>query len=143
MVRKRQCTCPSPARLRRRGCWRRSNRTNLLANLLGTAGVNVVVLEKNDGLVGLPRAIAYDPETLRLFAQVGLFDRIVDGLRSRTRQVTRLSQRSRRQTHGDNFATKRVRLFPAWHFLPAALRTGAVRWACTISDQCALCLITA
>ena len=52
----------------------------MLANLLGTAGVNVVVLEKNDGLVGLPRAIAYDPETLRLFAQVGLFDRIVDGL---------------------------------------------------------------
>ena len=52
----------------------------MLANLLGTAGVNVVVFEKNDRLVGLPRAIAYDPETLRLFAQVGLFDRIVDGL---------------------------------------------------------------
>ncbi len=52
----------------------------MLANLLGIAGFNVVVLEKNDGLVGLPRAIAYDAETLRLFAQIGLFDRIADGL---------------------------------------------------------------
>ena len=46
----------------------------MLANLLGTAGVDVVVLERNEGLVGLPRAIAYDAETLRLFAQIGLFD---------------------------------------------------------------------
>ena len=46
----------------------------MLANLLGIAGVDVVVLERNEGLVGLPRAIAYDIETLRLFAQIGLFD---------------------------------------------------------------------
>jgi 2-polyprenyl-6-methoxyphenol hydroxylase-like FAD-dependent oxidoreductase len=45
----------------------------MLANLLGIAGVDVVVLERNEGLVGLPRAIAYDIETLRLFAQIGLF----------------------------------------------------------------------
>ena len=44
----------------------------MLANLLGIAGVDVVVLERNEGLVGLPRAIAYDIETLRLFAQIGL-----------------------------------------------------------------------
>ena len=31
-------------------------------------------------LVGLPRAIFYDAETLRLFAQIGLFDSIADGL---------------------------------------------------------------
>ena len=31
-------------------------------------------------MVGLPRAIAYDAETLRLFAQVGLFDAIAPGL---------------------------------------------------------------
>ena len=42
----------------------------MLANLLGIAGVDVVVLERNEGLVGLPGAI----ETLRLFAQIGLFD---------------------------------------------------------------------
>jgi len=52
----------------------------MLANLLGSAGVDVVVIERNDGLVGLPRAIAYDAETLRLFAQVGLFDAIAPGL---------------------------------------------------------------
>jgi 3-(3-hydroxy-phenyl)propionate hydroxylase len=52
----------------------------MLANLLGAAGIDVVVIERNDGLVGLPRAIAYDAETLRLFAQVGLFDAIATGL---------------------------------------------------------------
>ena len=79
IVRKRQCTCPSPARLRRRGCWRRSNRTNARQPAWHRRR-KCRRPEKNDGLVGLPRAIAYDPETLRLFAQVGLFDRIVDGL---------------------------------------------------------------
>ena len=38
------------------------------------------VIERNDSLVGLPRAIAYDAETLRLFAQVGLFEAISPGL---------------------------------------------------------------
>ena len=52
----------------------------MLANLLGSAGVDVAVIERNDGLVGLPRAIAYDAETLRLFAQVGLFDAIAPSL---------------------------------------------------------------
>ena len=52
----------------------------MLANLLGADGANVVLVERNDGLVGLPRAIAYDPETLRLFATVGLFDALADGL---------------------------------------------------------------
>jgi 3-(3-hydroxy-phenyl)propionate hydroxylase len=52
----------------------------MLANLLGATGVDVVVVERNEGLVGLPRAIAYDAETLRLFAQIGLFDSIADGL---------------------------------------------------------------
>src|SRR5271167_966164 len=52
----------------------------MLANLLGMAGVDVVVIERNRGLMKLPRAIAYDAETLRLFAQVGLFEAIADGL---------------------------------------------------------------
>jgi 2-polyprenyl-6-methoxyphenol hydroxylase-like FAD-dependent oxidoreductase len=46
----------------------------MLANLLGIAGVDVVVLERNEGLAGLPRAIAYDVETVPLFAQIALFD---------------------------------------------------------------------
>jgi 2-polyprenyl-6-methoxyphenol hydroxylase-like FAD-dependent oxidoreductase len=52
----------------------------MLANLLAAADIDVAVIERNDGLVGLPRAIAYDVETLRLFAQVGLFDAIAPGL---------------------------------------------------------------
>jgi 3-(3-hydroxy-phenyl)propionate hydroxylase len=52
----------------------------MVANLLGLAGVSVVVLERNRGLLGLPRAIAYDAETLRLFSQIGLFDKIARGL---------------------------------------------------------------
>ncbi len=52
----------------------------MIANLLGAAGVDVVVLERNPTLLGLPRAIAYDAETLRLFSQVGLFDSIASGL---------------------------------------------------------------
>jgi 3-(3-hydroxy-phenyl)propionate hydroxylase len=52
----------------------------MLANLLAAADIEVAVIERNDGLVGLPRAIAYDVETLRLFAQVGLFEAIAPGL---------------------------------------------------------------
>ena len=52
----------------------------MTANLLGLAGIEVVVLERNAGLLGLPRAIAYDAEALRLFAQVGLYGAIAPGL---------------------------------------------------------------
>jgi len=52
----------------------------MLANLLAAAGIQVIVLERNRGLLGLPRAIAYDAETLRVFAQVGLLDKISPGL---------------------------------------------------------------
>ncbi|HEY3621435.1 MAG TPA: bifunctional 3-(3-hydroxy-phenyl)propionate/3-hydroxycinnamic acid hydroxylase [Roseiarcus sp.] len=52
----------------------------MFANLLGAAGLEVVILERNPELLGLPRAIAYDAETLRLFAQIGLFDAIAPGL---------------------------------------------------------------
>ncbi len=52
----------------------------MTANLLGLAGIRVLVVERNAGLLGLPRAIAYDAETLRLFTQVGLFDEIAPGL---------------------------------------------------------------
>ena len=52
----------------------------MTANLLALGGLRVAVFERNRGLVGLPRAIAYDAETLRLFAQVGLFEEIAPGL---------------------------------------------------------------
>ena len=66
----------------------------MIANLLGAAGVEVVVLERNPGLLGLPRAIAYDAETLRLFAQVGLYDSITAEL-IRDPKVVYLNARGR------------------------------------------------
>lgn len=52
----------------------------MVANLLGLAGVKVTVLERNEGLLGLPRAIAYDAETLRLFALAGLLGQLAPRL---------------------------------------------------------------
>jgi len=52
----------------------------MMANLLAIAGVQVTVIEAKGGLVGLPRAIAYDAETLRLFSQIGLLNEIKPGL---------------------------------------------------------------
>ncbi|WP_262266123.1 bifunctional 3-(3-hydroxy-phenyl)propionate/3-hydroxycinnamic acid hydroxylase [Microvirga yunnanensis] len=43
----------------------------MMANLLGLSGVEVAVLEGSEGVRGMPRAIAYDAETLRLFGMVG------------------------------------------------------------------------
>ena len=72
----------------------------MVANLLGLAGVSVVVLERNRGLLGLPRAIAYDAETLRLFTQVGLFDKIAPGLIQNPR-VRHLNARNRTLMEAD------------------------------------------
>ena len=52
----------------------------MMANLLGLSGVDVAVLEGREGLQGMPRAIAYDAETLRLFRMFGLFDEIAPEL---------------------------------------------------------------
>ena len=42
------------------------------ANLLGLAGHRIVLLERDEGLCQLPRAIAFDDETLRSLQQIGL-----------------------------------------------------------------------
>ena len=43
-----------------------------LANLLGAAGLSVLVLEKEDGIFPLPRAIHFDGEVLRILQAAGL-----------------------------------------------------------------------
>jgi hypothetical protein len=43
-----------------------------MANLMGLSGHRVVPLERNEGLCPLPRAIAFDDETLRSLAQIGV-----------------------------------------------------------------------
>lgn len=50
-----------------------------MANVMGLAGHRVVLLERNEGLCPLPRAIAFDDETLRSLAQIGLLDAVAPG----------------------------------------------------------------
>src|SRR5271166_6032677 len=72
----------------------------MIANLLGLAGLQVTVLEANEGLFGLSRAIAYDGQTLRLFDQIGLFDVIAAEL-VRNPKVRYLNARGRTLMHMD------------------------------------------
>ena len=51
-----------------------------MANLMGLAGHRVVLLERNEGLCPLPRAIVFDDETLRSLAQIGLLDTVAPGM---------------------------------------------------------------
>ncbi|HEY1968260.1 MAG TPA: FAD-dependent monooxygenase, partial [Pseudonocardia sp.] len=53
----------------------------VLAALLGRAGHRVTVLERYPALYNLPRAGAMDDETMRIFAAVGIADRLEPRLR--------------------------------------------------------------
>src|SRR5580704_2639420 len=94
----------------------------MTANLLGLAGIRVLVLERNARLLGLPRAIAYDAETLRLFSQVGLFDDIAPGLI----QDPHVRHRNAHNVtlDGGRLHARPLRPFVARHLLPARLREG-------------------
>jgi 3-(3-hydroxy-phenyl)propionate hydroxylase len=48
----------------------------MLANLLGLSGARVLVLERRTAPYTVPRAIAYDGESLRLFQKIGLLDQL-------------------------------------------------------------------
>lgn len=48
-----------------------------LANLLGAAGLRVVVLEREPSIYHLPRAISADGEAMRLFQTIGITDAIL------------------------------------------------------------------
>jgi 2-polyprenyl-6-methoxyphenol hydroxylase-like FAD-dependent oxidoreductase len=52
------------------------------AALLGQAGHRVVVLERHPGLYNRPRAATFDDETMRTFAQLGIAERLLPGLRA-------------------------------------------------------------
>ena len=49
----------------------------VLANLLGVAGLSVLVLEKEAGIHALPRAIHFDGEVMRVFQGIGLRDAVL------------------------------------------------------------------
>jgi 3-(3-hydroxy-phenyl)propionate hydroxylase len=48
-----------------------------LANLLGRAGVSVVLVERNEGTVREPRAVSIDDESLRTLQAAGLIDEVL------------------------------------------------------------------
>jgi len=48
----------------------------LLANLLGQAGLSVTVHERDTAIHGLPRAVHFDGEVMRIFQSVGLAEKI-------------------------------------------------------------------
>ncbi|MEO1660468.1 MAG: bifunctional 3-(3-hydroxy-phenyl)propionate/3-hydroxycinnamic acid hydroxylase [Pseudomonadota bacterium] len=52
----------------------------MLANLLGMQGINTTVFERREAPFTEPRAIAFDPETLRLFQTIGCYDHLADTL---------------------------------------------------------------
>jgi 3-(3-hydroxy-phenyl)propionate hydroxylase len=53
----------------------------LAANLLGRAGLSVLVLERETELHPLPRAVHLDHEMLRLFQSAGVIDRVLPDMR--------------------------------------------------------------
>lgn len=52
----------------------------MLANLLGKAGIHTTIFEKRKQPFTEPRAIAFDPETLRLFQSIGCYQELTDTL---------------------------------------------------------------
>ena len=47
-----------------------------LANILGGYGISVVVLEREESIYPLPRAVHFDDEAMRVFQSIGLSDQI-------------------------------------------------------------------
>ncbi|WP_375398115.1 bifunctional 3-(3-hydroxy-phenyl)propionate/3-hydroxycinnamic acid hydroxylase [uncultured Sphingomonas sp.] len=52
----------------------------VLANLLGAAGIDTLLVEANDATVGEPRAVSIDDESLRTVQALGLLDRVGAGV---------------------------------------------------------------
>ena len=55
-----------------------------LANLLGMAGLSVLVIEKEAGIYPLPRAIHFDGEVMRVFQAIGLREAVLERARPGT-----------------------------------------------------------
>ena len=106
----------------------------MLANLLATAGIRVIVLERNAGLLGLPRAIAYDAETLRLFAQVGLLRRDLARARPQSSRET-LERASPVLDGGGRAGAKPIRAFRARNLLSARIRKGSAEGSRALRER--------
>ncbi|MCW2526241.1 MAG: putative 3-(3-hydroxy-phenyl)propionate hydroxylase, FAD/NAD(P)-binding, partial [Pseudonocardiales bacterium] len=51
-----------------------------LANLLGTYGVNTIVVDREPGVIEYPRAVAIDDESLRTLQTAGLVGEVLNDL---------------------------------------------------------------
>lgn len=52
----------------------------VLANLLGQAGIDVIVLEREAAIHQLPRAVGLDSESMRVFETIGVAENVVGGV---------------------------------------------------------------
>src|SRR5690606_37165035 len=52
-----------------------------LANLLGSYGLSVIILERYKGILDIPRAVHIDGETMRVFQSAGLAQHVLPILR--------------------------------------------------------------
>ena len=52
----------------------------MLSNLLGMHGIKTTILERRESPFTEPRAIAFDPETLRLFQTIGCYEHLAETL---------------------------------------------------------------
>lgn len=106
----------------------------LLANLLGQAGLAVVVLERDREIHPLPRAVHFDGEVMRIFQSAGLADRIAATARPSSKGMHFISG------DGRTLMIRRGRDGPGpqgwasnWYFhqplLEEALRAGLARFA--------------
>lgn len=105
----------------------------LLANLLGQAGLSVVVLERDRDIHALPRAVHFDGEVMRIFQRVGLAEAIAGIARPSNKGMHFLN------ADGDTLLVRRGIDGPGPHgwtnnwyahqpHLDAALRRGLVRY---------------
>lgn len=95
-----------------------------LGNLLGKAGLSVVILERDAGPSALPRAVSFDLEIMRVFRSLGLAD-----------AITKIARHSTQGTHfinaqGETLLKRRGYnwLFHQPH-LEAELRRGVERFS--------------
>ncbi len=103
-----------------------------MANLLGARGVRTVVFERETAVYPLPRAVHVDGEVMRVFASIGLHERImpdtapIDGMRFLDRRGRTLFQGyTRQQPYG--FPASTMVYQPR---LEDALRAGVARYPC-------------
>lgn len=105
----------------------------VLANLLGQAGLSVVIFDRSPDVIQVPRAMHFDGESMRIFQSIGLADAIAERARPAplgTRYMTPDGQTLLIRKSSD--APGPHGWFVSWHFhqpeLERVLRDGLARF---------------